>query len=245
MARRSRYSHVAFAQLDKLTQQSQDCALHPSEPVVAAALISGRLCAHRFDAADGSSAPAFRLKVTSSTPSSNFRQNSLDHPLAWHDTDMATLHLHRTSVENTPSHIMPRCMCAGAQGVGAGCALLAGRPPACDCVSGPVPAGSGRCYRAASCAQGGCARHRHRQAPVRLRRRPRFRQASLSHNRWARPCGNGLRGCSMAHLLVSCCALAPLLSVVCTMAMQGCWQGPAVRHAAGGRHRQLCGCVTL
>lgn len=42
----------------------QDCALHPSEPVVAAALISGRLHAHRFDVADGSAAPAFDLKVS-------------------------------------------------------------------------------------------------------------------------------------------------------------------------------------
>lgn len=43
--------------------QPMDCALHPSEPVVAAALISGRLHAHRLGVAGGAAAPAFDLKA--------------------------------------------------------------------------------------------------------------------------------------------------------------------------------------
>lgn len=45
--------------------QPMDCALHPMEPLLAAALISGRLTAHRFEAAAQTAAAAFDVKAHS------------------------------------------------------------------------------------------------------------------------------------------------------------------------------------
>lgn len=42
---------------------AQDCALHHSEPLVATALIDGRLIAHRFNAGAGSYEEALDMKV--------------------------------------------------------------------------------------------------------------------------------------------------------------------------------------
>ena len=41
----------------------QDCSLHPSQPLVAAALIDGRLIARRFDAVAGTYESSVNLKV--------------------------------------------------------------------------------------------------------------------------------------------------------------------------------------
>lgn len=47
----------------------QDCSLHPSEPLVAAALIDGRLIARRFDAVAGTHESSINLKVICSNHS--------------------------------------------------------------------------------------------------------------------------------------------------------------------------------
>ena len=44
----------------------QDCAMHPTQPLLAAALVSGRLEAYRFDANDATSTSALGMKASRS-----------------------------------------------------------------------------------------------------------------------------------------------------------------------------------
>jgi hypothetical protein len=167
----------------------QDCSLHRNEPVATAALISGRLCVHRCDAAAGSAAPTFSLKVCCQLPRWTLVPTAGARS-CWATSSASETHVAHWSAHGAGAwrapvrgHLPKRVHCRQPDHTSmrrrtrSRHARCAPRPTA-GCWSAHQRTGRcwrWGCYRVADRAQGRRPHLRHRQAAVCVRRRARIR----------------------------------------------------------------------